>query len=444
MSADAASAAGPRTSSGNQRWHRLVPLVFITYSLAYLDRSNYSLGVAGGLKHDLGLTPGWSALLGAFFFLGYLVFQIPAAHYAENKSVSKLVFWCVLLWGVFASAQGIIPWLWLLLADRFALGVVEAAIIPAMLIFLTHWFSRSERGRANTFLILGNPITVMWLSAISGYLIAATSWRWMFILEGFPAIIWAFVFRALVDDRPADAVWLAEAEKDDLQQRLASEQDDIDPVPGGYLQALSSRNVIVLCFQYLFWSIGVYGFVFWLPTILKTAKHNGIGMIGLLSAVPYALAAIAMVIASRYSDRSGNRREFVWPFLLVATGLFVASIILGTGHYWFSYVLLVFAGACLYAPYGPYFALIPEFLPQNVSGAAMAVVNSAGAVGGFLGAYVVGWLQGGIGDNAAYTFMAVSLFLSAMLMFLVTAHGRQGAASASKERAPGLQRPRTA
>jgi sugar phosphate permease len=413
--------------AGGQRWRRLVPVVFVTYSLAYLDRSNYSIGVAGGLKHDPGLTPGWSALLGAFFFLGYFAFQIPAAHYAENKSVSRLVFWCVLVWGFLASAQGVIPWLWLLLIDRFALGVVEAAIIPAMLIFLTHWFSRSERGRANTFLILGNPVTVMWLSAVSGYLIAATSWRWMFILEGLPAIIWAFVFRAVVADRPRDATWLAEDERRNIEQRLAAEQEDLQPLEGGYRQALGSRNVLVLSAQYLLWSIGVYGFVFWLPTILKTAQHNGIGLIGLLSAVPYALAAIAMVVASRFSDRTGNRREFVWPFLLGATVFFVASILLGTGHYWVSYGVLVLAGACMYAPYGPYFALIPEFLPQAVSGAAMALVNSAGAVGGFLGAYVVGWLQGGIGDGAAFTFMAAALFLSAVLMFAVTVRGRVGA-----------------
>ena len=410
----------------SQRWRRLVPLVFVTYSLAYLDRSNYSIGVDGGLKHSLGLTSQWSALLGAFFFLGYFVFQIPAAHYAENKSVSKLVFWCVLLWGVFASAQGVIPWLWLLLADRFALGVVEAAIIPAMLIFLTHWFSRSERGRANTFLILGNPITVMWLSAVSGYLIAATSWRWMFILEGVPAIIWAFVFRALVADWPRDAKWLAAEERADIEGRLAAEQEDLAPVRGGYREALASRNVLVLSAQYLLWSVGVYGFVFWLPTILDSLQHHGIGLIGGLSAVPYAVAAIAMVLASRYSDRSGNRREFVWPFLLAATALFAASTVLGTGHYWISYAVLVLAAAGLYAPYGPYFALIPEFLPQKVSGAAMALVNSAGAVGGFVGAYVVGWLQGGLGNGAAFTFMAACLLLSALLMFAVTVRGRRG------------------
>jgi sugar phosphate permease len=417
----------PSTSLSNQRWRRLIPLVFVTYSLAYLDRSNYSIGIAGGLKHDLGLTPGWSALLGALFFAGYFIFQLPAAHYAENRSVRRLIFWCVLLWGVFASAQGVIPWLWLLLVDRFALGVVEAAIIPAMLIFLMHWFSRAERARANTFLILGNPITVMWLSAVSGYLIAASSWRWMFIIEGLPAVVWAFVFRALVADHPAEAPWLNPAERDDITSRLAREQDDLPIVEGGYRQALTSRNVVVLALQYLLWSVGVYGFVFWLPSILKTAQHNGIGQIGLLSAAPYALAAIAMVIVSRFSDRSGNRREYVWPFLLAATILFAASTALGTEHYWASYGLLILAGGCMYAPYGPYFALVPEFLPQPLAGPAMALINAAGAVGGFVGAYVVGWLQGGVGNAAAYAFMAACLLLSAVLMLAVTAHGRRGA-----------------
>jgi MFS family permease len=355
----------------SRRWRRLVPLVFVTYSLAYLDRSNYSLGVAGGLKDDLGLSPGWSSLLGALFFLGYFLFQIPAAHYAETRSVSRLIFWTVLLWGLFAAAQGVITQLWLLMVDRFLLGVVEAAVLPAMLIFLTHWFSRSERGRANTFLILGNPVTVMWLSAVSGYLIAATSWRWMFLFEGLPAIIWAFVF--------------------------------------------------------------------WLPSILKTARDNGIRLIGLLSAAPYALAAVAMLVASRYSHRSGNRPDFGWPFLLAGAALFTTSVLLGIGHYWVSYALLFLTAGCIYAPYGPYFALIPESLPQSVSGSAMALVNSAGAVGGFVGAYVVGRLQGSFGNGAAYAFMAVALFTSAVLMLGVRTRGRRGV-----DVGPSRRRERTA
>jgi len=180
--------AVPQTLS-SARWRRIIPIAFITYTFAYLDRSNYSLGAAGGLTKDLHITAGIAGLLGALFFLGYFLFQIPAAHYAENRSVKRLMFWSLLGWGIFASAQGVIPWVWLLMVDRFLLGVVEAAVIPAMLVFLAHWFTSRERGRANTFLILGNPVTVLWMSAVSGYLIQLTSWRWMFIVEGLPAIV---------------------------------------------------------------------------------------------------------------------------------------------------------------------------------------------------------------------------------------------------------------
>jgi sugar phosphate permease len=127
----AGSATNPLAS---RRWRRIIPIAFITYSLAYLDRSNYSLGAAGGLKEDLGITAGIAGLLGALFFLGYFLFQIPAAHYAEHRSVKRLIFWSLIAWGVFATAQGVIGWVWLLMVDRFLLGVVEAAVIPAMLI----------------------------------------------------------------------------------------------------------------------------------------------------------------------------------------------------------------------------------------------------------------------------------------------------------------------
>ncbi|HEY6962156.1 MAG TPA: MFS transporter [Gaiellaceae bacterium] len=404
-----------------RRWLRLAPVVFITYSLAYLDRSNYSLGAAGGLTHDLRISSAMAGLLGGLFFAGYFLFQIPAAHYAEKRSARRLVFWCVLAWGVFASLQGVIPWLWLLMVDRFLLGVVEAAIIPAMLVFLTHWFRSDERGRANTFLILGNPVTVLWMSLISGYLISWTSWRWMFVLEGVPAIVWAFVFRALVVDLPADASWLGDEERQGLEDDLAEEQRRL-PRVDGYVAALRSRNVVLLALQYGLWSIGVYGFVFWLPTIIKAASHDGIGATGALSAVPYAAAVIAMICISFVSDRTSSRRAFVAPPLFVGAAAFFASYLVGTGHFWWSFALLVVAGAAMYAPYGPYFAFVPEFLPQNVAGAAMALVNSVGALGGFVGTYVVGWLTG-VSNGAAFGFMAASQLAAALLMLLV--RGRQ-------------------
>ena len=143
------------------RWYRLIPVVFITYSLAYLDRANYGFGAAGGLAEDLNISAATSSLLGSLFFLGYFLFQIPGAHYAEKKSAKKLIFWSLILWGGLASATGLVSDIHWLMVIRFLLGVVESAVMPAMLVFLSHWFTKEERSRANTFLILGNPVTVL-------------------------------------------------------------------------------------------------------------------------------------------------------------------------------------------------------------------------------------------------------------------------------------------
>jgi sugar phosphate permease len=406
---------------GTQRWSRLLPIVFITYSLAYLDRSNFSVGVAGGMKEDLAISSGISALIGAAFFLGYFLFQIPGAIYAERRSVKNLIFWSLVLWGVLATVQGLLHSATLLIIVRFLIGVVEAAVLPAMVIFLSHWFTKAERGRANTYLILGNPVTVLWLTAVSGYLIEATSWRGMFIIEGLPAIVWAFVFRKLVQDRPEQAHWLDDTEKRTLLDTLDAEQRGFQKSTGSYLQALRSRNVVLLSIQYFLWSLGIYGFVFWLPSIVKHGTGQGIGSTGLIAAIPYAFAVVAMLLNGRISDKTGRRARCVWPWLLVAGLAFYGSYAAGD-HFWVAFALLVVAGACMYAPYGPYFAHIPELLPRDQAAPSIALVNSLGAVGGFAGSYLVGWLNGLTNStDASFLLMAACLLAAAGIMFLVKA-----------------------
>jgi sugar phosphate permease len=403
-----------------QRWLRLIPVVFITYSLAYLDRANYGFGAAAGLAKDLHITPAISSLLGSLFFLGYFFFQIPGAHYAEKKSAKKLIFWSLILWGGLATATGLVSHVGFLFVIRFALGVVESAVMPAMLVFLSHWFTKAERSRANTFLILGNPATVLWMSIVSGYLLESFGWRWMFILEGFPAVIWAFLWWKLVNDEPKDAKWLSTEEKRDLQEELEKEQRGIKPVKG-YKEAFKNQTVILLSIQYALWSIGVYGFVMWLPSIIKAAPNMDIVKTGWLSSVPYVLAVILMLAVSYLSDKFLNRSAFVWPFLLVGALAFAGSYLIGTSNFWLSFTLLVIAGGTMYAPYGPFFAIIPEILPRNVAGGAMALINSMGALGSFLGSYIVGYLNGLTGGfGASYVFMAGSLFVAAILTIVAT------------------------
>ncbi|EQA4237861.1 MULTISPECIES: MFS transporter [Serratia] len=402
-----------------KRWWYIMPIVFITYSLAYLDRANFSFASAAGINEDLGITKGMSSLLGALFFLGYFFFQIPGAIYAERRSVKKLIFWCLILWGGCASLTGVVSNIPMLAAIRFILGVVEAAVMPAMLIYISNWFTKSERSRANTFLILGNPVTVLWMSVVSGYLIHAFGWREMFIIEGIPAVIWAFCWWVLAKDKPAQAGWLSADEKQALQLQLDEEQKGIKAVRN-YGEAFRSRNVILLCVQYFAWSIGVYGFVLWLPSILRSGMQMGMVEAGWLSAVPYLAATIAMIVVSWASDKMQNRKLFVWPLLLIGALAFFGSYAVGANHFWISYGLLVVAGAAMYAPYGPFFAIIPEMLPKNVAGGAMALINSMGALGSFFGSWFVGYLNGATGSPAAsYMFMAIALVVAVVLTLIV-------------------------
>ncbi|RQC88185.1 2-ketogluconate transporter [Pseudomonas aeruginosa] len=410
----------PRLASS--RWWYIMPIVFVTYSLAYLDRANYGFAAASGMADDLRITPGLSSLLGALFFLGYFFFQVPGAIYAEKRSVKKLIFVSLILWGGLATLTGMVANVYLLIGIRFLLGVVEAAVMPAMLVYLCHWFTRAERSRANTFLILGNPVTILWMSVVSGYLVEHFSWRWMFIIEGLPAVIWAFIWWRLVDDRPRQAAWLSGSEKRDLEDALAAEQQGIKPVKN-YREAFRSPKVIVLSLQYFCWSIGVYGFVLWLPSILKHGANIDIIEAGWLSALPYLAAVIAMLGVSWASDRLQKRKRFVWPPLLIASIAFYGSYALGSEHFWLSYALLVLAGACMYAPYGPFFAIVPEVLPANVAGGAMALINSMGALGSFSGSWLVGYLNGITGGpGASSLFMSGALLLSVLLTVFLNPH----------------------
>ena len=408
------------TKLAEVRWYRIIPIAFITYSLAYLDRANFGFAAAGGMNEDLHITKGMSSLLGSLFFLGYFFFQIPGAHYASHKSAKKLIFISLILWGGLATATGMVSNVNSLIIIRFMLGVVESAVMPSMLILLSHWFTKQERSRANTFLILGNPVTVLWMSVVSGYLIDSLGWRWMFILQGAPGILWAFVWWKMIDETPKEAKWLTVQEKTALEEQLMKEQQGIKPVKN-YGQAFRSKAVILLCLHYFMWSLGVYGFVMWLPSIIKSSPQMDIVTTGWLSAGPYIVAILGMLGASYFADKTLNRKFFIWPFLIIASVALFGNYLLKDADFWWSYSLLVITGGALYAPYGPFFALITELLPKNVAGGAIGLVNSMGALGSFIGAYMVGYLSSLTGNfNASYILMSVAVLFSALLTLVIT------------------------
>lgn len=398
------------------RWFYLLPAVFVTYSLAYVDRANYGFGAAAGMAQSLHISNTRSAFLGSLFFLGYFLFQIPGATYAQRRSATRLVFFALIAWGTFAALTGVIRVYWLLALDRMLLGVAESFIFPAMLILLSHWFTRAERSRANAILILGNPVTVMWMSAVTGYLIQAFGWQMAFILEGVPSILWAFVWIVAVRDHPHQAAWLGPEAAAHLTAEFDYEQTVL-PRIDRFAATLRIPGVLLLCVQFFSWSIGVYGLVIWLPTMIRAGSARGIAAVGLLNAAPFLLAVLLMLLVAWLSDRSLHRQRYVAPFLMISGAALLVSFLAAPYNFWIAYAFLIVAGGCMYAPYGPFFSIMPEMLPRNVVAEVIALVNSCGALGAFAGTWLVGFLQAVThSSRAGYFAMSLSLIVAGALI----------------------------
>ena len=411
----------PDLKSGglSRRYVWLLPVVFITYSLAYLDRANFGFGAAAGMGTTLGISEQQVSLLSSLFFVGYFLFQLPAAALVQRVGVRRIITVLLIAWGSCATLMGLLRSFWLLCIDRVLLGAAEGLIFPAMLFLLANWFIRSERGRANALLILGNPVTVLWMSIITGYLVQRFGWQATFVVEGLPAVLWAGVWWFVVRDKPTQALWMPRAAAESLEEVIAAEQASVPPV-GSILEAFRRPDVILLCAQYFCWSLGLYGFVLWLPAIVREGASLSMGRTGVLSGTPYLVAIVAMIAISTISDRTGRRELLVWPSLMVASvALFVSFLVAGRS-FPLAFASLVVGGAAMYAPYGPFWAILPERIPRPAVAEVMTLINSAGALGGFSGSYLVGWTRAITGSSSVgFLLMAIALLCSSLLLLLL-------------------------
>ncbi|HEX4792761.1 MAG TPA: MFS transporter [Humisphaera sp.] len=429
MTTTTVPSSGARTVPGRTRRFLLVlPLAFVTYSLAYLDRVNIGFGEAGGMSKTLNLRGDQFAFFSASFFFGYVLFQIPGASYAAKHSSRKLLFVALILWAAIATLTGLLTNYWLLLIDRFLLGVVEGVVLPALLVYLTHWFNRRERSLANSLLIQGNPVTVAWASVVSGYLVQYFSshpifglagWQTMLVAEGLPTLLWAGIWWKAARDYPRESKHLTREQIHAIETSLEEEQRNVKHVKD-FRAAARDPQVIILCLQYLTWSIGIYGLTMWLPVILKSGSSAGVAKVGLLNAIPFVIGAITMAAVSWASDRLQTRKVFVWPFMFLGAVAFGVSYWAGQTHFWIGFVGLIVAAVCMYAPYGPFWALVPEMVSRNVAAESMALINTLGAAGGFFGTYFVKYLRDHVGGyGASFIFLSVALAASGVLTLLV-------------------------
>jgi sugar phosphate permease len=409
------------------RFARVLPLAFITYGLAFLDRVNYA-SAEPALSRSLHLSPRMGPAVSAVFFLGYCLFQIPGAIYASRRSVKWLVFWALLLWGGLSGLTGVIRNVHLLVADRIILGAVEGVVLPAMLIYLTRWFTRPERSRSNSILMVTNPVTVATASALSGVLIqffdahpiaGCRGWQMMFILEGLPSVIWAFLWLMLADEKPADARWLSPDERSAVQRKLDEEQREIGRV-SGYFAAFSDARVVKLAAMYACFCSASYGLVMWLPGIVAEGTRQRPAAAGFLTSLPYVAAIFSMLAVSWASDRTLRRKRFVVGSMALGCAAFCVAMLAGQGHFLIAFLGLIVVASCNYMPTAPLWAWLAEMLPRNVVGESMALVNSFGAFGGFVGTIGVGLLKNKFHSNGAAFLFQAACFAAAALLAAAT------------------------
>jgi sugar phosphate permease len=393
-----------------KRWVFVIPVAAVMYMLAYIDRTNVAL-ILPYVGEDLPLSASAKGLASGIFFVGYLLLQIPAAVLAARWSARKTVLGLMIAWSLAAMACGLVRSEVELHVARFVLGVFEGGVWPAVLILLASWFPQRERARANALWMACLPVSAILMSPLSGWMLEHMSWRWVFVVQGLPPVIWAVVWWFAVADRPGQAKWISTAERDHVESVLAQEEAAKPKIQQeSYTRALRNKTVQLLIAVYFFWMTGFYGFSLWLPEVVKTMTGDGAsGLVGWLTAIPYVVALGSMVGVALWSDRTGNRRlALAVPLVVAAVAMLLGQLVDGSAVQ--QMVLLCIVAAGVYAPYGPFWAIPSTVLRFEVVAVALGLINALGNLGGFVGPYLVGWLKDVTGANSA-GFVALSAFL---------------------------------
>ena len=373
-----------------QRWVRIIPVAFVMYTIAFIDRNNIAFGFAG-MQRDLGFAATASGLAGGIFFFGYLFLQIPGAWLAERWSAKRFVTLALLVWGVMAMATALAQNLTQLLILRFLLGVVEGGVSPAAMILITKWFPLSERSRANALWYLCIPAAAMVMGPISGWILTWSNWRMLFLLEGAPAVIWAVLWWFMIDDSPADAKWISPAEREFLETTIRAEKKAIKAETPTVREVLRNRNVILLLVLFCFLQVGFYGYGLWLPTVVKALSKGTIMEVGWISAIPWGCAMVGSVLMSMRADKTRNYRGWIAGPILTAAVFLSLSVLAGPAHPVLAIGALSICMGFMYC-YAIYWTALTAFVANEVLAVAMGFINAVGNLGGFFGPFLVGYL----------------------------------------------------
>jgi ACS family tartrate transporter-like MFS transporter len=395
---------------------RLIPFMTLLYIVGFIDRSNVGFA-ALTMNRDLGFSAPAFGLGAGMFFLGYLTFQIPTALLLARLGARRVIFCVMLAWGLVSASNAFMRDAHGFYGLRFLLGVAEGGFTPSMIYYLTLWFPLSYRGRFTAIFCTAIPIAGIISGPLSGLLLGMDAiaglhgWQWLFLVQGLPAVLLAFVVLAFLPDGPAQARWLNDAERGIIAAGLEA---GTPPPERGLWRALSDPRLLLLALSTLGSACALYGINLWLPQIIHAMGYSTRAT-GFIAALPYVVSIVAMVA---WAKRSDARDERIWhtalTMFLAAAALAVAA--LATNHIVVLFALsLAMAGGL--SGIGPFQSLLTSFSRAAGTAGGLALVNTIGTLGGFIGPVIVGLLKGWTGGyGGAMAALGIGQALSALIV----------------------------
>lgn len=377
--------------------YRLLPFVFLLYIVNYIDRVNVSFANLR-MSADLGLSDRVYGLGVGMFYVTYVLFEIPGAIIVERWSARKWIARIMISWGIVTILTGFVQTAGQFYAARFFLGVAESSFFPGMIVYLTHWFRQRERSRAIACLFAANPAAALIGSPVAGWLLGVhwrllAGWRWLFVLEGIPAIVVGIVTVFYLTDWPAQARWLPPDERDwlvgELQRELKAKKAVRDHT---ILQAFCDRRILCLIAVWFFALTGSLGTVYWIPTFLKRLSGFPNQTVTTLLLIPALMGVVGMFINSWHSDKTAERRWHA-AIPLVVAGLMFGLVIVAGHNVPLAILFLLLGSGSLYAYYPAFWAIPTMILSESAAAATFGLLNSLGQLGGIAGPYAVGFLN---------------------------------------------------
>ena len=378
---------------------RLLPFLFILYITNYLDRTSVAYA-AIGMSRTLGFSDRVFGLGAGIFFVSYVALQIPGALLIERWSARRCITSILIAWGSLTVLTGLVHTASQLYGARLLLGAAEAAFFPGVVVYLSHWFIREDRAKAGSNFMAAIPLSFIVASPLAGWILGhpwfgVDGWRWLFVLEGMPAILLGTVAFFYLTDWPRDAAWLAPEQRRWIQRKL-EEEKPVNPRKITAWQALRSGPVLLLASVAFFEYFVSYSVFFWLPTILKRVSGFSDVRVGLLGTLPYVAGLIAMLINGWHSDKAQERRwhSAIPQFIAAVALLGLITLPASTQMSVTLFTLLLCVSGFL-----PVFWTMPsEILSESAAAAGVGMINAVGSVAGFAGPFAFGYLNSRMGS----------------------------------------------